>query len=119
MKFAFRSKLSLFPLLVVAVSVCGSANQVGAAESPELKAAASEIDITPPAGHRMAGYFDERLATGTHDPLKAKAIVLRQGSEEIALVFCDLVGVFLNVPRQARSEASAKTAIPAKNIVIA
>ncbi|MDQ6632267.1 MAG: hypothetical protein M3Y82_11015, partial [Verrucomicrobiota bacterium] len=40
-----------------------------------LKAGLAEIDITPPIGHRMAGYFDERLATGIHDPLHAKAIV--------------------------------------------
>ena len=40
----------------------------------------------------MAGYFNERLSTGVHDPLHAKAIVLRQGREQIALVSCDLVG---------------------------
>jgi len=90
-----------------------------AAEVASLKAGESEVDITPPAGHRMAGYFDERFATGTHDPLKAKAIVLQQGDQEIALVFCDLVGPSLNVTRKARVEASTKTAIPVKNIVIA
>jgi len=58
-----------------------------------MEAGASEIDITPPVGMRMAGYFDERFATGVHDPLKAKALVLRQGNQEIAMVFCDLVGV--------------------------
>src|SRR5438445_4062557 len=62
--------------------------------SAVLHIGAAEVDITPPAGHRMAGYFDERLATGTHDPLKAKAIVLQQdadtlkgGHSAVALVF--------------------------------
>src|SRR5439155_23541401 len=51
-----------------------------------LRVGAAEIDITPPLGHRMAGYVDERLSTGVHDPLKAKAIIVQQGQEQIALV---------------------------------
>lgn len=90
-----------------------------AADASALQIGAAEIDITPPAGHRMAGYFDERLATGTHDPLKAKAITLRQNREEIALVFCDLVGPSLNVTAKARAQSSEQTGIPIKNIVIA
>src|SRR5439155_496027 len=66
----------------------------------------------------MAGYFDERLSTGTHDPLHAKALVLKQGDEQIALVFCDLVGVSLTVTTNARAKASDKTGIPVPNIVI-
>src|SRR5437016_1282221 len=80
--------------------------------SSALRIGAAELDITPPIGHRMAGYFDERFATGVHDPLKAKAIVLQQGSEQIALVFCDLVGVSLNVTTNARAQASRQTGIP-------
>lgn len=87
-------------------------------QTPSLKVGAAEIDITPPAGHRMAGYFDERLATGVHDPLKAKALVVQQGRERFALVFCDLVGLSLNVSTNARTLASKATGIPVANIVI-
>ena len=52
----------------------------GAAPAPAIRAGVAEIDITPPVGHLMAGYFDERRATGVHDPLKAKAIVIQQGT---------------------------------------
>jgi hypothetical protein len=83
-----------------------------------LEVGSAEIDITPPIGHRMAGYFDERFSTGIHDPLKAKAIVVRQGNEQIALVFCDLVGFALNVTTNARTQASHLTGIPITNIVI-
>jgi hypothetical protein len=69
-------------------------------------------------GYRLAGYFNERLATGTHDPLHAKAIVLRQGAEQVALVSCDLVGFSLAVTTNARAQASALTGIPVTNIVI-
>src|SRR4051812_842690 len=95
---------------------CESASTRSSPRSLEIGAA--ETEITPPVGHRMAGYFDERLATGVHDPLKAKALVLKQGDERVALVFCDLVGLSLNVTTNARALASAKTGIPVSHIMI-
>ena len=79
----------------------------------------AEIDITPPAGYRMDGYFYERLNTGQRDPLKAKAIVFRQGDTRGALVVCDLIGVPLTLTNEVRALASARTGIPAANIAIA
>ena len=87
--------------------------------SNQLLAAMAEIDLTPPIGFRMAGYFNERCATATHDPLKAKALVLRQGKETVALVFCDLIGLSLHVTTNARAMASRLMGIPITNIVIA
>ena len=66
----------------------------------------------------MAGYFNERISTGVHDPLHAKAIVLQQGREQLALVSCDLVGVQLSDTASARAQASERTGIPVSNIVI-
>jgi len=86
-------------------------------ETP-LQIGAAEIDITPPIGFRMAGYFNERLSASTHDPLKAKAIVLSDGKEKFALVFCDLVGPSLNVTSKARAQAGEKIGVPASNIMI-
>jgi hypothetical protein len=88
------------------------------ASAQALSVGAATADITPPAGNRMAGYFDERIATGTHDPLHAKALVLRQGRTELALVFCDLIGLSLNVTTNARARASVLTRIPVPNIMI-
>jgi putative membrane-bound dehydrogenase-like protein len=85
----------------------------------ELQAGVAVVDITPPAGYRMAGYFRERFNTGTHDPLQAKALVLRQGEEQAALVFCDLVGISRDVSDRARKLAAKKTGIPSANILIA
>lgn len=84
-----------------------------------LTAGLAVIDITPPVGYRMSGYFNERLSTGTSNPLRAKAIVLRQGDESAALVFCDIIGISLDVSSQARRIAARKTGIPAENILIA
>ena len=103
----------IFPGVFLFLSFVASA---GAA--PRLKAGAAEIDITPPVGYRMAGYFNERLATGTHDPLKAKAFVLQQGSEKLAFAFCDLVGISLHVSTNARAQFSQASGIPVSHIMI-
>lgn len=85
----------------------------------ELTAGIAVIDITPPVGYRMSGYFRERLSTGTSNPLHAKAIVLRQGAESAALVFCDIIGLSPKVSSDARRKAAEKTGIPSANILIA
>lgn len=89
------------------------------AKAAQITAGIAVNDITPPAGYRMSGYFHERLSTGTSNPLRAKAIVLRQGDESAALVFCDIIGLSLDVTSQAREQAAAQTDIPVSNILVA
>jgi len=118
-----RIALAFLSIIVVhGFAGCSSqprSNVAATVDPGRLQAGMAEIDITPPIGYRMAGYFDERLSTAMHDPLKAKAIVLRQGRQHVALVFCDLVGLSLNVSSKARAQASRATGIPITNIVIA
>ena len=89
-----------------------------ASSASALRVGAAEIDITPPVGYRMAGYFNERISTGVHDPLHAKAIVLQQGRQQLALVSCDLVGVQLSDTATARAQAGERTGIPVSNITV-
>ena len=89
------------------------------AHAADLRAGVAVTDITPPVGYRMSGYFYERLSTGTANPLHAKALVLRQGDERAALVFCDIIGISLDVSTRARKAAAEKTGIPAEHILIA
>jgi neutral ceramidase len=88
------------------------------ATAADFQAGVAVVDITPPANYRMSGYFNERLNTGTHDPLSAKALVFRQGNEQAAMVFCDLIGISPDIARRAREQAAQKTGIPASNILI-
>lgn len=109
-------------LLTLAISGCATrpdSSESSSANPNPLQAGMAEIDITPPIGFRMAGYFNERFATTVHDPLKAKALVLRQGDEQFALVFCDLLGPSLEVTTNGRAIASRQTGIPIPHIVIA
>ena len=89
------------------------------AEEAPLRVGLAETDITPPEGFPIAGYYHERLATGSIDPLKAKAIVFRQGAQSSALVVCDLGAIAVDLSHKVRHQAAERTGIPAKNIVIA
>jgi neutral ceramidase len=83
-----------------------------------LQVGLAEIDITPPVGYRMDGYFTERLSTGLKDPLKAKALVFQQGNTKTALVVCDVIGVPQSLSTEVRAIAATRTGIPAANIAI-
>lgn len=96
-----------------------SPSSQNSANAAGLMASVAVADITPPVGYRMSGYFSERLSTGTLNPLHAKAIVLRQGEASAAMVFCDIIGLSLDVSSRARRQAEAKTGIPAANILLA
>ena len=67
--------IKLYALTIAALLLLGA----GVTAAEPLKAGVAVIDITPPPGYRMAGYYNERPQHGTHDPLLAKAIVFQQG----------------------------------------
>src|SRR5262245_6142755 len=72
----------------------------GGEKKPEpLQAGFGEADLTPPVGGKhkpvfLAGFGHNRLATGVHDPLLARAVVLAHGGRRIAVVSVDVVGLF-------------------------
>lgn len=114
-----RLVMSLFVSTFLAA--CGSLGICGidrAIAAEPLQAGMAVVDITPPLGFRMSGYFSERLSTGVKDPLLAKAIVFGQGDRRAALVFCDLVGISLDVSTKARERIEREIGIPVANVAI-
>lgn len=103
-------------VFAVAMVTWGAAAQQ-TQEAP-LQVGLAEIEITPPVGYRMDGYFTERLSTGLKDPLKAKALVFQQGNTKTALVVCDVIGVPQSLTTEVRALAAARTGIPAANIAV-
>ena len=62
-----------------------------------LRVGIARADITPNVKGKapvwIAGYGQNRRATGVHDPLYATALVLGDGQRQMALVSVDLVGL--------------------------
>ncbi len=87
-------------------------------QETQFQVGLAEIDITPPVGYRMDGYFYERLNTGQRDALMAKAVVFQQGAMRAALVVSDLLGMPQSMSSEVRALAAKRTGIPAPNIAI-
>lgn len=104
-----RSLLLVWALCLSAPIVAAEPLQVGVATA----------DITPPLGYPMSGYFYERGATGTLDPLQAKAIVFTQGDEAAALIVGDIIGIDRALAEAVRKKIEDATKIPAGHIIVA
>lgn len=69
-----------------------------------LRAGFAESDITPGLDAEtpvyLAGYGFNRPATGVHDPLVARCVVLASGDQKVAIVSVDLVGLQLPTVRR-------------------
>ncbi|HET9177419.1 MAG TPA: neutral/alkaline non-lysosomal ceramidase N-terminal domain-containing protein [Terriglobia bacterium] len=60
-----------------------------------MKAGVARVDITPPAGVQMWGYFNRlKGAEGVIDPLYARVLVLEAGEQRLAYVDLDLGRTF-------------------------
>ncbi len=67
-------------------------------EAAALRAGVAKADISPPPGLPMYGFLDRindnKLSTGTLDPLYARVLVLDAGEKRLALVTLDLGRTF-------------------------
>src|SRR4051812_10700201 len=84
----------------------------GSTAAADLRIGAAAVNITPPVGIPMAGYYSTRLAEGTHDDLHAKAMVVEQDGVKVAMVALDLVTVARPTVEAARRLISKNTGVP-------
>ena len=57
-----------------------------------LKAGFGRIDITPPFGVSVQGYFEKRIADGILDPLLATAVAFDDGDRRAVVISVDVIG---------------------------
>ena len=110
---SFRTQ---FILLLSALNISFTLLCHGAAS--EIRVGVAMVDITPPMGIPMAGYYHERGADGVLDPLYSKAMVIESGGERTALVVLDLIGIRRPITDRARTAIEKTTGIKAGNIMI-
>jgi hypothetical protein len=74
----------------------------------DLSVGLAEADVTPKLDPKkpvyMAGFGHDRKATKVHDPIMARAVVLSDGKQKVALVAVDVVGLFNAVAESVRKQ---------------
>jgi hypothetical protein len=103
----------LFVVLPV-IWVFGQADAQGA----ETRVGVASVDITPPLGAPMAGYYHERGADGVLDPLFSKAIVIQSDRERVAFVALDIICVTREITNEARQLITQRIGIPGDHVMI-
>jgi neutral ceramidase len=91
-----------------------------------LRAGTATINITPALGTDpavkiyLSGYV-ARIghAVGVHDPLYARALALSDGTRQVLLVVCDLLGLEAAFSADTRREIAAITGTPADAVMLA
>lgn len=95
-------------LLAASMGLCWAPVAEANREPDALQVGFAEIDVTPDvegaAPVWMAGYGPNRRATGIHDPLFARAVVLRQRDTKVALVSVDVIGLQYPTVQQIRAK---------------
>lgn len=84
-----------------------------------LKAGAAQLDITPPLGIGLRGYFEERTATTVHDPLLVRSFALESEGGAIALAVCDLIGLRRKYIDQAKQRIAETTGLQPEQVMVA
>ena len=78
------------------------------------------VEITPPVGIELAGFHkapgSERRITAVRQPTSARALVLRSGRSQAAIISLELIGVSRPFAQSVQKLAARKTGIPTSNI---
>ena len=84
-----------------------------------LTAGVAQVDITPPLGVKLRGYFEERTATTVHDPLYARCFTLERGGVAVAVVVCDLIALDRQYMDESKARIRETTGLQPEQVLIA
>ena len=78
----------------------------------------ARIDITPPMGIDIVGYFIKRNAEGVLDDLEANAVAVAFGDKKVLLISVDHCGLFKSILDGYKKAINEKTGVPIDAIYI-
>ena len=76
------------------------------------------VDVTPPLGVNIAGYFKERIADGVLDDLEVVAIALEAAGTTVLMMTVDHCGLGKEYLDEWRANVEKATGVPAEHIFI-
>lgn len=96
------------------------ASNAAAAEKGVFRAGAAKVDITPALGVSLDGPISKNgVVSGVNDPLHARALVLDDGQNRLAIVVCDTCMISRDVVDAAKLQISENSGIAIERILIA
>ncbi|MHC4433184.1 MAG: neutral/alkaline non-lysosomal ceramidase N-terminal domain-containing protein, partial [Planctomycetota bacterium] len=111
-----RESASIVVLVLSAVFCTFACSEAVCAD---LRGGFSKVNITPPVGVWLSGYASrDRPSDDIHDDLYARALVLDNGSNAVAIISVDLLWIPPQITRQVRAMVTDKTGIPQQNVLI-
>ena len=88
------------------------------AAADSLRVGTAAVNINPPVGIPLAGYYSPRGCEGVLEDLYAKVAVLDDGRTQAAMVVCDLITVPRHTVVEARKLIEQQTKIPGNHVMI-
>ncbi len=85
----------------------------------EIKVGFSTVNINPPLGIGMVGYFKERYGKGFLDDLEVKTLIIEQNNKKIALISVDNCMLSTNVYEEYVERIEKQTGISKENVFLA
>ncbi len=83
-----------------------------------LRVGTAAVQINPPVGIPLAGYYSPRGSEGVLEDLYAKVAVLDDGQTQAAMVVCDLITVPRHTVVEARKLIEQQTKLPGSHVMI-
>ena len=83
-----------------------------------IKAGFARVDVTPPLGTPIAGYFSVRKSDGVRDPIELNAIAFGNEKDAALLIACDFTGMTMARITPLREKIADATGVPADHVLI-
>ncbi len=83
-----------------------------------LKIGLGQVNITPPIGISLMGYFFDRKSVGIHDEIYAKTILLDDGKTKAVIICCDLADIEREMVLKAKGLMEKELGISSGNVLI-
>ena len=91
---------------------------LGKLQEKEFKVGLATSNITPRIGMSINGGFQDGMVRNIHDETHAKALVMNDGNETLAIVVVDLCMIYRKEIDEAKRRANEHTQIPIANIMV-